>query len=124
MSEAPKVFTIPAGAPFLPVLADALLSGQLAPRSDDPLALADATILLPTRRAVCAFRDILAERLGAQASILPRIRPIGDVDEEDHLLSPALGEGAERLLLPAAISPLARRLALTRLTLAWPLLVE
>ncbi|MBN9010939.1 MAG: double-strand break repair protein AddB, partial [Rhizobiales bacterium] len=59
------------------------------------------------------------ERLGSEAVILPRIRPIGDVDEEDHLLAPTPGEGAERLILPAAISPLARRLALTRLTLAW-----
>jgi ATP-dependent helicase/nuclease subunit B len=119
MSGRPKVFTIPAGAPFLPVLADALLSGRLAPLADHPLALADATILLPTRRAVRAFRDILAARLGGAGLILPRIRPIGDVDEEDHLLAPAFGEGAEQLVLPEAISPLARRLALTRLTLAW-----
>lgn len=119
MSGRRNVFTIPAGAPFLPVLADAFLSGRLCPRPQDPLAIADATILLPTRRAVRAFREILAERLGGDAVILPRIRPIGDIDEEDHLLSPAIVEGGDRLLLPEAISPLARRLALTQLTLAW-----
>ena len=87
----PRVFTIPAGAPFVPTLADALVSGRLAPlASDDPLALADATVFLPTRRAVRAFRDALIERLGGAAAILPRIRPIGDVDEEDHLLDPSL----------------------------------
>lgn len=78
MRSPPKVFTIPAGAPFLDVLADALFAGRLgtlpAPR-DDPLALADVTILLPTRRAVRALRDLLVERLGNDAAILPVIRP-------------------------------------------------
>src|SRR5258707_10000 len=116
----PRVFTIPAGAPFLPTLADALVSGRLAPlASGDPLALADATVFLPTRRAVRAFREALIERLGGGTAILPRIRPIGDVDEEDHLLDPSLETDAERLLLPPAIASLSRRLALTRLTLAW-----
>ena len=116
----PRVYTIPAGAPFLPTLADALLSGRLAPLAiADPLALAEATVFLPTRRAVRAFREALTERLGGGAAILPRIRPIGDVDEEDHLLDPSLDSAAEQLLLPPAIGGLARRLALTRLTLAW-----
>src|SRR5258708_10266753 len=116
----PRVFTIPAGAPFLPTLADALVSGRLAPlASGDPLALADATVFLPTRRAVRAFREALVERLGGAAAILPRIRPIGDVDEEDHLLDPSLETDAERLLLPPALGGLSRRLALTWLTLAW-----
>src|SRR6516165_6063747 len=111
----PRVFTIPAGAPFLPTLADALVSGRLTTlAAGDPLALADATVFLPTRRAVRAFRDALTERLGGAAAILPRIRPIGDVDEEDHLLDPSLDSAAEQLLLPPAIGGLARRLALTR----------
>jgi ATP-dependent helicase/nuclease subunit B len=53
MSGAPaNVFTIPSGAPFLSVLADSFLSGRLVPfPRGDPLALADATLLVPTRRA-------------------------------------------------------------------------
>jgi hypothetical protein len=50
----PNVFNIPASAPFLPVLIDALRAGQLVagfPAGDDPLALARATLYLPTRRA-------------------------------------------------------------------------
>src|SRR5690349_23774334 len=97
----PNVFTIPAGVPFLPTLADALISGRLTPiASGDPLALADATVYLPTRRAVRAFREALVARLGGGVAILPRIRPIGDVDEEDHLLDPAREAAAERLVLP------------------------
>ncbi len=122
MRSHPKVFSIPAGAPFLDVLADALIAGHLGtlpePR-DDPLALADVTILLPTRRAVRALRDLLVERLGGQAAILPVIRPIGDTSEEDHLLDPTTDTVADRLALPPAIDRLQRQLALTELTLAW-----
>ncbi len=116
----PHVFSIPSGAPFLPTLADAVLSGRLAQiPTGDPLALADVTILLPTRRAVRALRDVLVARLGGTATILPSIRPIGDVDEEDHLLSTSAELPSDRLALPPALSALARHLALTRLTLEW-----
>lgn len=113
----PRVFSIPPGAPFLPSLADALLSGALVPDfrpGDDPLALAGATVFVPTRRAARALRTILAERLGGRAAILPVIRPLGDVDEDlawfDTTLPPppALDppiDALERLLL---LAPLVR----------------
>ncbi len=123
MAEArprPRVFTIPSAAPFLATLADALLSGGLIPLDvSDPLALAGLTVLLPTRRAARAFRDVMIARLGGEAVILPAIRPIGDLDEEDHLLAAGDEAAGDRLVLPPAISELSRRLALTRLTLAW-----
>ena len=119
-TRVPRVFTIPPGVPFLDRLAEALTSGRLvAFDRDDPLALAGFTILLPTRRAVRAFRDVLVRHLPGEAAILPTIRPIGDVDEEAHLLAPSDEPAAERLALPAAVTPLARRLDLTRLILAW-----
>ena len=76
----PHVFSIPAGLPFLPTLADALLSGRFGALGDDPLALADVTIFLPTRRAARALSAALLERIGRDAAILPEIRPIGDLD--------------------------------------------
>ncbi len=116
----PRVFTIPSGAPFLNTLADALLARRLVSfADDDPLALADVTVLLPTRRAVRAFREVLIARLRGAAAVLPAIRPIGDVDEEDHLLAPAAATSADLLVLPPAISRLDRRLILTALTLQW-----
>ncbi len=106
--------------PFLETLAGALLSGRLvAFDRDDPLALAGVTVLLPTRRAVRAFREVLVRQLPADAAILPVIRPIGDVDEEEHLLAPSTEPVAERLALPAAVTPLARRLTLAQLILTW-----
>ena len=43
----PRVFTIPASAPFIPTLIRALLDGKLVPgfpAARDPLALAEATL--------------------------------------------------------------------------------
>lgn len=117
--DTPHIYSIPAGAPFLPTLAHAVLSGRMGPLPDDPIALADVTILLPTRRAVRALRDVMVAQLGGKAAILPAIRPIGDVDEEDHLLNRSTEPPADRVALPQAIAPLARQLALTRLTQEW-----
>ena len=61
----PNVFNIPASAPFLPALIDALRAGKLVPgfpASDDPLALAGATLYLPTRRACRLARDVVPRR--------------------------------------------------------------
>src|SRR3546814_3858422 len=53
MNAGAKVLTIRPGTPFL----DALAAGILHEAGDDPLALADMTILLPTRRACRAIRE-------------------------------------------------------------------
>ncbi len=51
----PKLFSIPSGTAFLPAFAKALLEGRLIEgfpgNVSDPLALASATIYVPTRRA-------------------------------------------------------------------------
>ncbi|PLX37737.1 MAG: double-strand break repair protein AddB [Hyphomicrobiales bacterium] len=115
----PRVFTIPPGAPFIATLVEALLAGRLVPGFDpagDPALLADATIYLPTRRAVRAFRAELVAALGGRAAILPRIQPIGDVDED--LLLVDEGEMPDGDLAPA-IPPLERRLSIARLVLYW-----
>jgi ATP-dependent helicase/nuclease subunit B len=117
MSESPaRVFTIPPSAPFLPTLAQAIADGRLIPgfpAKGDPLALADATIFLPTRRAVRVFGEALVEALGTDALILPRVLPLGDVDEDEIAFE---REGAD---LPDAISPTARRIVLARLVQQW-----
>lgn len=124
---APRVFTIPPGAPFLRTLSDALLDGTLVPgfsRDVGPLGLAAATIYVPTRRSARALGATLASRLGGASALLPRIVPLGALDDTELLfedpdgadgsLSADLAEG-----LPVAIGPIARRMVLTRLILAW-----
>ena len=113
-----NLYSIPAGAPFLEVLAQAMIEGRFGPVHDpaDPAAMARATVYLPTRRAARAFTALLAEKLGGRPLLLPRIVPLGDVDEAEASVIGAGGWAAERL---APIEPLRRRMLLTRLIEAW-----
>src|SRR5471032_3171923 len=119
----PRVFNIPASAPFLAALIDALRDRKLVPgfpANDDPLELAKATLYLPTRRACRLARDVFLERIG-DAAILPHIVAIGDLDEDEIAFAQsATGELAETALaLPNAIAPMERRLLLAQLIVAW-----
>jgi ATP-dependent helicase/nuclease subunit B len=114
----PRVFTIPASAPFLPTLIEALHDGRLGlPTSRDPLALAAATIYLPTRRACRLMREAFLDALKGDGAILPRIVPIGDIDEDEVAFADT--SGAESLALPPPLSNLERRLLLTQLVTKW-----
>ena len=105
-AEKPHVFNIPASAPFLPVLIDALRAGKLVPgfpASNDPLELARATLYLPTRRACRLARDVFLDRLDGDAAILPRIVALGDLDEDEIAFAEAAtGELADAALTFAA----------------------
>src|SRR5262249_27593931 len=109
---ASRVFTIPPSAPFLPTLIRALRAGRLVDGlAPGPLDLADVTIFLPTRRACRLARDTFLEVLGVEAAVLPRIVPIGDIDE-DELVFADLTTGdiaADALALPRALGSLERR---------------
>ncbi|MFG1358614.1 double-strand break repair protein AddB [Xanthobacter pseudotagetidis] len=113
-----RVLTLPPSADFLPALAHGLMDGAVvdgfAPRGD-PLALARATVFLPTRRACRAFADALLAASGREALLLPRIVPLGDVDED----ALAFSEDAPLLAAPHAMSPTARRIALAALVARW-----
>ncbi len=124
-----RVFTIPASAPFLPVLIRALIEGELLPGfpgRDDPLALARATLYLPTRRACRAARETFLDATGGSAAILPRIVAIGDVDEDEiafaQTASGALA--ADALDLAPALGVLERRMLLARLVHLWAMRIE
>ncbi|TIQ00777.1 MAG: double-strand break repair protein AddB [Mesorhizobium sp.] len=119
MSGSRRVFSIPPGAPFLPTLAEALLSGRLVPgfRFDgDPLALADATIYVPTRRAARALRGVFVDRLGGRAAILPVIRPLGEFDEDEAVFE---ADASAAIELAPPIAAIERLLLLAPLVRAW-----
>jgi len=118
----PRVFTIPPSAPFLPTLITALTGGRLGFRfADDPLALAAATLYLPTRRACRLARDAFLDVLDRDAAILPRIVAIGDIDEDEIAFAEAASgaTAADALALPPALGGLERRLLLARLIMRW-----
>jgi ATP-dependent helicase/nuclease subunit B len=124
MVARPKVFTIPPSVPFVPTLVRALVDGTLVPGfppAHAALALADATLYLPTRRACRLARDLFLDATSKDEAILPRIIAIGDVDEDEIAFAEA-ATGAlagEALELPPALGGLKRRLLLTQLVLKW-----
>src|SRR5438445_5225039 len=91
-THSPRVFTSSASVPFVPALTAALLDGRLVrdfPAGRGPLALAEATLYLPTRRACRLARDRFLDVIGGDAAILPRIVAIGDVDEDELVFAQA-----------------------------------
>jgi ATP-dependent helicase/nuclease subunit B len=121
--RAPRVFTIPFGAPFLPSLSRALLDGALIdgfPGAGGPMAMADATIYVPTQRAAQALAEALLSASGGQSLLLPRIAPLGafEPDETAAIFDPE-GEELPRAAVPPAVGALTRRHALATLTRAW-----
>ncbi|MEQ1951537.1 double-strand break repair protein AddB [Mesorhizobium sp. CN2-181] len=117
--ENPRVLSIPPGAPFLPALATALTEGRLIPDfrpGGDPLALADVTIYLPTRRAARELRTVFVERAGGRSAILPTVRPLGEFDEDGASFFDA---DSAALDLPPPISSVDRLLLLAPLVQRW-----
>jgi ATP-dependent helicase/nuclease subunit B len=120
--RAPRVFTIPSGAAFLPTLSRALLDGVLVdgfPGASAPTALADATIYVPTQRAAQALAKALLSASGARSLLLPRIAPLGVFEPDETAGFDAESEEAPRAAVPPAVGALTRRHALATLTRAW-----
>src|SRR6185312_10085428 len=121
--RAPRVFTIPSGAPFLPTLSRALLDGQLIegfPGAGGPMALASATIYVPTQRAAQALAKALLAASGARSLLLPRIAPLGAFEPDDTATAfDPEGEEAPPAMIPPGVGALTRRHALATLIRAW-----
>ncbi|TDI58660.1 MAG: double-strand break repair protein AddB, partial [Alphaproteobacteria bacterium] len=114
VTSEPSIFTIPARLSLVEELAKGLLNDY----GDDPLALSRILIFLPTRRAARTLREAFLRQSEGKALLLPRILPLGDVDDDDALLGGVL-PGAQGESLPPAIAPLERTLLLSRLVQAW-----
>jgi len=104
----PRWFAIPAHRPFL----DDLAAGVLDWLGDaPPETLSDAIILLPNRRAARAFGTALSRLSGDRPVLLPQVRPLGDLEEDEQPFAP----GELGLDLPPAIAPLTRRFEMARM---------
>ncbi|HXQ10273.1 MAG TPA: double-strand break repair protein AddB [Caulobacteraceae bacterium] len=102
----PRWFTIAPHRPFLRDLAEGLLGALVKPG-----ALAEAVVLVPSRRAARALAEAFVEAGGGRALLLPQIRALGDLEEGEPPFEP----GDLALDLPPAISPWRRRFELARL---------
>ena len=122
-----RLQTIAPHEPFLQTLG----AQWLAEAGNDPLAVADGLILLPTRRAARALVDAFLADTDGRPLLLPRIAAFGALDEAPLAL-------AGTLALPPAVAEPVRLAHLTRLVMAldgkfgapgtadqaWPLAVE
>jgi ATP-dependent helicase/nuclease subunit B len=119
-----RVFSVPVSVPFLRGVIAALIDGRLvegfAARAN-PARLAEATLYLPTRRAVRMAREVFLDELQADAAVLPRIIALGDIDEDELAFAEdteAFGATAP-LDIPPRLGELDRRLTLANLVAAW-----
>src|SRR6202035_1989144 len=97
-----RIFTIPADLPFL----DALVAGLRAESGEEPLALAQHTILLPTRRAARALAEAFLRASAGRALLLPRLLPVGDMDAQELALRADDGDGLDAIDTPPAVPEL------------------
>ena len=70
-------FTIPADKPFISTLAGWMLEAY----GEDLVSLPKVLILLPNRRSCRSLREAFLEITHGKPLLLPRIQPIGDVEE-------------------------------------------
>ena len=101
-----KIYNIPSGLSPTDILAEVLAAPNPAAE------LTETLVLLPNRRACRELRDAFVRLNGMQPTLLPRIMPLGDPDEDELFFTGALPE-AEKIL--PAVSPMERILLFTRL---------
>lgn len=116
----PQVFTIRPGTDFSTCLVDALLAGQLLPTRyrDDPEALANLTLFVPTQRIRAELRDRLVSAAAPHPVLLPRIHALGEPwDPLEQTLDSMTDEEVPSTLQP--LDSLRRRFMLLPLVSAW-----
>jgi ATP-dependent helicase/nuclease subunit B len=119
-----RVLSVPISVPFLRTVIAALIDGRLVEgfqARSNPARLAEATLYLPTQRAMRLAREVFLDELKTDAAVLPRIIALGDIDEDELLFAgetEALGSRAA-LDIPPKLGELERRLTLARLVAAW-----
>lgn len=110
----PKVYTLAPHEAFV----DAVARGVYAQTGRDPLALAKAQIFLPNRRSTRAMSEAFIRQSEARATLLPRLTPFGDIDE-DEALGSFIDDFAAETDIPPSIGVVERQVELSALVRAW-----
>lgn len=124
-----NVFSIAPGQPFLQTLAEALVKGELYDGFfplEDPQKLNECLIFLPTRRAARGLSieilNTIEKHGNTRATLLPKIRTLGDIDDEEDLFGLI---NSEQNILKSVINTkklmpqFQRKLALAQLAKSW-----
>jgi ATP-dependent helicase/nuclease subunit B len=106
----PSLATLAPGTAFLDTLAAWWLARTQA-ASDDPLAVAHGVFLVPTRRAARGLSQAFLEQAGGRPLLMPRILPLGGLDEASPLFAGVLD-------LPPPVPAPQRLAVLSRMVLA------
>lgn len=110
-----KIYNIPSTCSLVDVLAQKFLDEY----QDNPLALAEVIFLLPNRRAVKAMSEAFVRLNGLTPTLLPKMLPIGDVEEDELFIS-----GFDNLEVLTNLAPAIERnerlLLFTKLILSRP----
>ena len=110
--DAPRIYSVPPGAPFLDCLARTLVDEAGA--REDPAALADALIYVPNRRSAREFAAALHTAIGKPAFLPPEIRALGDLESQE----PPVGTEEAIAGLGPALAPAKRLGELASLVMA------
>jgi len=118
-----QFFTIDFEQAFLPTFVQQLLQGNIIPNFslDDPLALENITLILPTQRAIKSLRNVFMHEIDMNACILPRMIALGGLDTQQEVIL----EGADIdylngiMDIPPAIPQHLRILILAKLIQSW-----
>lgn len=108
-----KIFTIPPSDSF----SDCFTLGLLEETKGNEASLPNYLILLPTRRACRVIRDSFLRQTKGKPLLLPRLQPVGDIDEEELLIN---YRGSDALNIPPAISAIQRQAYLARIITKLP----
>ncbi|MEK9684070.1 MAG: double-strand break repair protein AddB [Rhodospirillaceae bacterium] len=113
MASPSSLWTISPDVSFV----DAFANGLILSTKGDQLALHEMVIFLPTRRACRALQDAFLRQTAGEASLLPRMIPLGEVGEDEGGtdLQWLSDTETEAEVIPPAISEAQRLLLLARL---------
>jgi ATP-dependent helicase/nuclease subunit B len=107
-NKSPTIYTIPCDQDFLKILAKQLLE------KNTPYELAQYIIFLPTQRACKKLEEELLNLSTKKSVLLPRLVPLGQVEEDEIILSSL--EGSKfGLDLPPVISNEKRQIILAKI---------
>ncbi len=115
--DGPTIYTIHSSVSFV----DALAAGVVEQYGLTPARLSQVRILVPTRRSARALLEAFVRHNQGAAMLLPRVSPIGDIDEDEETFAEATDEFlldvADRPEILPAVSNHERHFMLTRLIL-------